>query len=186
MAVSLARRRFTVDDYHRMAQAGVLTEDDRVELLEGEIIEMVPIGSRHAACVRRLDYLLSPLVKGNALVSVENPIHLGEHSEPQPDLALLRPRADFYAHAHPGPEDILLLVEVADATGDYDRTVKVQLYARAGISEVWLVDLVADEVEVYRDPGTEDYREKRVARRGEAVTCETLPGVTLAVDEVLG
>ncbi|MBI2917808.1 MAG: Uma2 family endonuclease [Chloroflexi bacterium] len=186
MAVSLVRRRFTADEYHRMAQAGVLTEDDRVELLEGEIVEMTPKGTRHAACVRRLDHLLSAAARGNTSISVQNPIRLAEHSEPQPDLALLRPRADFYADAHPGPEDILLVVEVADATADYDRTVKVPLYARAGIAEVWLVDLAGGQVEVYRSPSTEGYREMRGTRRGEALTPQALPGTKLHVDEVLG
>lgn len=186
MAVSLARRRFTVEDYHRMARAGVLTEDDRVELLEGEIIEMAPIGSRHAAVVDRFTRSFAQNVGRRAIVRVQGPVRLGEHSEPQPDLAILRPRADFYAHAHPGPEDILLLVEVAEATADYDRKVKVPLYARAGIPEVWLVDLLADQIEVCRGPSPEGYRETRVVRRGEAVMPQALPGVSLSVDEVLG
>ncbi|MBI2917807.1 MAG: Uma2 family endonuclease [Chloroflexi bacterium] len=186
MAVSLVRRRFTVEEYYRMAQAGVLTEDDRVELLEGEIVEMVPIGSRHASVVYRLTHYLAQRLEQRAILGVQGPVRLGEHSEPQPDLALLRPRADFYADAHPGPEDIMLVVEVAETTSDYDRTVKVPLYTRAGILEVWLVDLTADQIEVYCDPSAEGYRERRVARRGEDVTPQALPGVSLSADEVLG
>jgi len=125
MAAPLVRHRFTVEEYHRMGQAGILSEDDRVELIEGEIVEMAPVGSRHAACVKRLNALLSRRAGGRALVSVQDPIRLGEHSEPQPDLALLKPREDFYAAAHPGPEDVLLVIEVAETSLEYDREVKL-------------------------------------------------------------
>src|SRR5262245_37141744 len=116
MAVQVSRRLFTVDEYYQMAQAGILHEDDRVELIEGEIIETAAIGSRHAACVDRLNQLFSGRVAGRAIVRVQNPIRLSQRSEPQPDLALLRPRADFYATGHPGPQDVLLVVEVADTS----------------------------------------------------------------------
>jgi Uma2 family endonuclease len=144
MAVEVLRRTFTVEDYHRMAQAGILTEDDRVELLEGEIVEMTPIGPRHAACVNRLSQLFSDRLQGRALVSVQNPIHLSELSEPQPDLALLRPRPDFYAEAHPRPSDSLVVLEIAETSAEVDREKKVPLYGQAGISETWLVDLVRE------------------------------------------
>ncbi|GIW50689.1 MAG: hypothetical protein KatS3mg081_0044 [Gemmatimonadales bacterium] len=152
MAVQLMKRRFTVAEYHKMAEAGILGEDDRVELLEGELVAMAPIGSRHATCVRRLNYLLSRGVGERAIVDVQNPIRLSEYSEPQPDLALLKPRPDFYAAAHPGPEDVLLVVEVAETSADYDREVKIPLYARAGIPEVWLVDLAGAQIETFRQP----------------------------------
>lgn len=118
MAVRLLRRSFTVEEYYRMAQAGILTEDDRVELIEGEIIKMTPLGSRHAACVDRLTQLFSARIRGQAIVRVQNPIRLSERSEPQPDLALLRFRPDFYATAHPGPQDVLMVVEVAETSVD--------------------------------------------------------------------
>jgi len=158
MSVRLLRRRFTVDDYHRMVEAGILSDDDRVELIDGEIIEMVAIGSRHAACVDRLARLCSAGVRNRAIVRVQNPILLSEHSEPQPDLALLRPRRDFYAAGHPGPQDILLVVEVADTSAETDREIKLPLYARAGIPEVWVVALAETHVEAHRKPSPGGYR----------------------------
>jgi hypothetical protein len=186
MAVQLLKRRFTVADYHRMAAAGILSEDDRVELIEGEIVAMSPIGSRHAACVMRLTELLSPQVVGRAHVNVQNPIRLGEHSEPQPDLALLRRRQDFYASSHPGPEDVLLIIEVADQSAAVDREVKVPLYARFGVPEVWLVDLVSERVEVYREPGAGGYAQKLTLARGEVVSPKAFSELRLAVADVLG
>lgn len=184
MSVPLVRRRFTVEEYHRMVQAGILSEDDRVELLEGEIVEMVPIGSRHAACVNRLNQLLSRAGE-RVLVSVENPVRLTEHSEPQPDIALLVPRQDFYASGHPGPQDVLLVVEVSEASSGSDREVKVPLYARAGIREAWIVDLQAGVVEVYRQPSPEGYRQVLHFRRSEGLAPEAFPDLTLSVDEIL-
>ena len=153
MPVWTTRRRFTVEEYHRMVHAGIFQEDDRIELLEGEVVEMTPIGSRHSGCVNRLTRLLSERSSGRALVSVQNPIRLAEHSEPQPDVALLTPRPDYYGNSHPEPGDILLLIEVTETSESYDRAVKVPLYARYGVQEVWLVDLAEDVVVVYRQPG---------------------------------
>jgi hypothetical protein len=156
MAVQLLKRLFTVVEYHRMAEAGILGEDDRVELLEGEIVQMGPIGSRHASCVKRLVDIFIPLQVGRKVIlSVRDPIELGEHSEPQPDLTVLKPRPDFYAKAHPGPADVFLLVEVADlsacnaqagTSAAYDRDMKVPLYAQAGVPEVWVVDVAVGDV----------------------------------------
>ena len=125
MAVQVARRRFTVDEYHQMAHAGILSEDDRVELLDGEIVERSPIGSLHQACVDRLNRLFNTLVGTAAIVRVQGPVQLDLYSEPQPDLLLLRPQDDFYARAHAGPEDVLLVVEVAESTVEYDRRIKL-------------------------------------------------------------
>jgi Uma2 family endonuclease len=186
MSVQLVRRKFTVDDYHRMAQAGILSEDDRVELIEGEIVAPSPIGSRHAACVKRLLRFFDRRIGEKALVAVQDPIRLGEHSEPQPDLVLLKPRDDFYAEAHPKPEDVLLVVEVAETSSEYDREVKVPLYARFGIDEVWLVDLEAGVAEVYRDPSQEGYRERKMLGRGEVISPKAFPEIELLVDEFLG
>jgi len=184
--VQLLKRLFTVAEYHKMAEAGILSEDDRVELLEGEIVAMSPIGSRHAACVDRLAQCLVVQVGGRAIVRVQNPIRLGEHSEPQPDVALLKPRPDFYASSHPGPEHVLLVIEVAETSAAVDREVKVPLYARFGVPEVWLVDLAGDQVEVFREPSAEGYREVRVLRRGESLAPALLPDLLLPVDAVLG
>ena len=185
MRVQVQRRLFTVEEYHRMAEAGILSEDDRVELIEGELVTMSPIGSRHAATVARLTALLFP-IRGRGILWVQNPIRLGAHSEPQPDVALLRYRPDFYASAHPGPEDVLLVVEVAETSADYDRSVKIPLYARHGIPEAWLVDLLEERIEIYRHPTPQGYQDLHIAHRGETVRPTTLPDLELSVDDILG
>jgi hypothetical protein len=185
MGVQVQRRLFTVEEYHRMAEAGILSEDDRVELIEGELVAMSPIGSRHAACVARLTALLFP-VEGRGILWVQNPIRLGARSEPQPDVALLRYRPDFYASAHPGPEDVLLVVEVAETSADADRSLKIPLYARYGIPEAWLVDLLEERIEIYRHPTPQGYRSLHIAHRGETVSPTALPDLELSVDEILG
>jgi len=186
MAVVLKRRRFTVDEYYRMAEAGILTGDDRVELIDGEIVEMSPIGSHHGGQVKRLNALFTARLGTRAIVSVQDPVRLSPHSEPQPDLALLRPREDFYRRSHPEPADVLLLVEVMDTTVEMDRRVKGPLYARSGIVETWLVDVNADRIETYRSPGADGYREVRVLRRGEALAIGAFPDCPFAVDDLLG
>jgi Uma2 family endonuclease len=169
-----------------MAQAGILGEDDRVELLEGEIVEMAPIGSRHASCVDRLNRLFSLRVGEATIIRVQSPVRLGERSEPQPDLTLLRPHPDFYVSAHPGPRDIFLLVEVAEASASLDRDVKCPLYARAGVPEVWLVDLPGECIEVYRKPAPQGYQEVRQVRRTERVAPQAFPEIGLTGEEILG
>jgi len=186
MAAQVLRRTFTVDEYHQMAQTGILCEDDRVELLEGEIIEMTPIGPRHAARVDRLTRLFSLNLGEAVIVRVQSPISLTEYSEPQPDLALLRPNPDFYAQAHPAPEDVLLVVEVAETSAAVDREKKVPLYGRAGIGEAWLVDLAGECVEVYLKPSPYGYREVRRFWRGDHFSPQAFPDLELAVDDVLG
>ncbi len=186
MGVQVQRRLFTVEEYHRMAEAGILSEDDRVELIEGELVAMSPIGSRHAACVKRLIRLLDRAVGDRAIVGAQDPIRLGARSEPQPDVTLLRYRPDFYASAHPGPEDVLLVVEVAETSADYDRTVKIPLYARYGIPEAWLVDLLEERIEIYRHPSPQGYQTLHIAHRGETVRPTTLPDLELSVDDILG
>jgi Uma2 family endonuclease len=183
--MTVVRHRFSVEDYHRMAQAGILGEDDRVELIEGEVVQMAAMGSRHAAQVRRLQRLLQRSLSDRASVSVQCPIRLGHYSEPEPDLALLRPREDDYAAAHPGPEDVLLVVEVADTSADYDRQVKVPLYARHGIAEAWLLDLERGQVEVYRRPSAGGYGERRVLGPGDALSPLAFPDIALPLGDVL-
>jgi Uma2 family endonuclease len=186
MSLQLLRRAFTVEDYHRMVQAGILREDDRVELLDGEILEMAPIGSKHAACVDRLNQLFSDRVRKRAIVRIQNPIGIGERSEPQPDLTLVRPRADFYSQGHPGPGDILLVVEVAETSVEVDRDLKVPLYARAGIAEVWLVDLSGESIEVFQRASPQGYQEIRRVRRGDRLAPRALPDLDLVVHDLLG
>jgi Uma2 family endonuclease len=157
MPVQAPRRLFTVDEFRQMAEIGIFGEDDRVELLAGEIVEMTPIGQRHAGCVNDLNRVFSDALGSRVIVSVQNPIRLGEHSEPQPDLALLRFRADFYRDAHPGPADVLLVVEVAETSAATERADKVPLYGRAGVREAWVIDLGSSLVDVYRQPSPEGY-----------------------------
>jgi Uma2 family endonuclease len=186
MAVEILRRRFTVEEYRRMGEAKILREDDRVELIEGEVVQMTPIGSRHAACVARLNHLLLRAAGDRAIVWVQNPIGIPPHSEPQPDLALLRPRDDFYASGHPEPHDVLLVIEVADTSLDFDRSVKLPLYAEAGIRELWLVDLAGEAVEVHRAPEGRRYRQVQRVLRGQHVDSRVLPELRVSVEHVLG
>ncbi|HVF49859.1 MAG TPA: Uma2 family endonuclease [Pyrinomonadaceae bacterium] len=185
MSVLIERRTFNTAEYYRMVEAGILSEDDHTELIEGEVIRMSPIGSRHAACVDRLNTLLHGRVGQAAIIRVQNPLHLNDFSEPQPDVALLKPRADFYSGAHPGADDVLLIVEVADSSVGYDRAVKVPLYARAGIPEVWLVDLVRNEIEIYRQPAAGSYAELTRAGRGREFASAQIPSLTLRADDIL-
>lgn len=181
---TLPRHRLTVEDYHRMGEAGILTEDDRVELIEGELIEMPPIGSRHAYTVDRLNRILVKQVSNERLVRVQNPILMGKYAEPEPDIAIVRNR--HYAEAHPGPEDVLLLIEVADTTLVYDREVKVPLYARHGVPEVWLVDLGSERVEIYLEPTAQGYRQILRPQNAETTVPSQVPEVALRIADLWG
>jgi len=178
--------RFTVDDYYRMAEIGILDADERVELLRGEVVVMTPIGPPHGGCVLRLNRLFGRVAAISAIVGIQTSIVIGDHSEPQPDLVLARPRPDFYSESHPRPADVLLLVEVADTSLEKDRQVKLPLYAEAGIVEVWIVDVNANVVEVCRDPSGDEYRDVRRCKPGDAITLLALPEVTVQVSEFLG
>lgn len=177
--------RFTVDEFQRMADAGVFHEDDRVELIDGQVVEMTPIGDRHAACVRRLIDLLATDVRDAAMVDAQNPVVLDDYGAPQPDVAVLRRRADRYP-THPRAGDVFLLIEVADTSVTYDREVKIPLYAGAAIAEAWLVNLPGDCIDVFREPADGRYTDVRTARRGETVAPLAFPDRTLRVDDVLG
>ena len=186
MSSKIAKRLFTRDEYHRMARAGILTDKDRVELIEGELIEMPPIGSWHASSVDRLTRLLVMRFGRGAIVRVQNPIGLGMRSEPQPDISVLYPEPTFYASRHPKSQDVGLVVEVADTSATHDRKLKIPLYAQSRISEVWLVDLKADCVEVYRTPSLRSYRDVTRATRGERISPLAFPGKAFRVSELLG
>ena len=163
------RRRFDVNAYYRMAETGILAPKDRVELIDGEIIEMAPIGSVHAGTTNRLTSLVGRLAAdGRVVASVQSPLRLDPFNEPQPDLMLLRPRADFYTSSHPTAADVLLLIEVADSSLAWDRGPKLALYARHGVPEVWIVDLVGRAVEICRAPGADGYAERRRLSEGVA------------------
>ena len=181
------QRRFTVDEYHRMGEGGVFGEDDRVELLDGHIYDMSPIGSEHAACVDRLTKLFVLHADENAIVRVQSPVRLSEASEPEPDLALLAPRDDNYASRQPSPDDVLLVVEVADTSLPFDREVKQSLYAQAGIPELWIVNLEADWIEVYRTPQDMEYTAEQRYERDQSISPQHLSeGDPIAVNDVLG
>jgi len=186
MAVHLLPGPFTVDTYHRLAELGILDEDDRVELLDGQIVEMTPIGGAHAACVIRLNTLLARRSHRDTGVSMQNPVVLAERWEPQPDIAVLRRPGGFGGAWLPGPQDVLLVIEVADTSLERDRDVKIPRYAAAGISEAWLVDLAGDAVIVYREPGPDGYGEHVTVSRAETLRPLLLPGLAIGVDEILG
>ena len=183
-ATTRSTRRFTVAEYYRMAEVGILQPDERVELIKGEIIVMPPIGDRHAMEVRQATRVFYSIAGGTVIISVQNPIHLGEHFQPQPDVALLRFREDNYP-AHPTPADILLVIEVSDTSLTYDRNVKVPLYAGAGIVETWLVNLEADYIEVYRQPSSDGYQQSVIFHRGEKISPAARPDLELNVDDLL-
>lgn len=180
------RYRFSIDDYHRMAEAGILGEDDRVELIDGEVIAMSPIGQRHLSCVDRLNALLVGGLGPRAIVRVQGSVRLGPRSEPEPDLILLRPRADYYAAEPATGADVLTLIEVMDSSARYDRGTKLGLYAGAGIPEVWLVDLNQERVELYRRPFQGVHTEILIRPRGQTVSPEAFPDLLLPVDAILG
>ena len=186
MVVEIRRWQFTVADYARMGKAGIFTEDDRVELIDGEVRAMNPIGPRHAAIVKRLNALLSRQVAGRAIISVQDPIQLTDYSEPLPDIAVLRPRADFYAHTHPVSADVLLVVEVAETSLAYDREEKIPRYAQECIPEVWLIDVVEATVTQYLQPDGERYRGEQTLERGRMLLSPTVSGLQLSVDALFG
>ena len=185
-SVQVNRRSFTVAEYMRMGQTGIISEDERVELVCGEVIEMSPIGERHAACVDFLTQLITLRLRRGAIVRVQNPIQLDDYSEPQPDIAVLKRRDDFYRHAHPRPEDVLVVIEVSDSTLEYDRKVKVPLYARAGIPETWVVNLRGERIKTYADPAKGAYQTITSYARGDELQSRSLAALRVSVAEVLG
>jgi Uma2 family endonuclease len=186
MPIGTTKKLFTVDEYYRMADAGILGPEDRVELIDGEIIEMSPIGSRHLGCVNRANRLFALAFRERVVVSVQNPLQLSNYTEPEPDIVLLKPRSDDYAGKKPLAEDALLVVEVADTTLRYDRDVKVPRYAAAGVPEVWIENLVDDLLLVYRDPVADRYTTTRAFARGASISATACPDVTFTVDDLIG
>ena len=178
------RFRLTVGDYHRLGEVGILTETSRVELIEGELIEMAPIGAMHMTLVNRLTKLLVVAVGDLGVVSIQNPVTLPPHSEPQPDIAILKPGADSAIPAVPRAHDVMLLIEVADSTLLYDRTTKLKIYTQASVAEVWIVNAQSKCIEVYRDPSATGYLRKQDFGLHEVVSPLALPQVQLAVDEL--
>jgi Uma2 family endonuclease len=184
--VQVSRHRFTVADYERMCQVGIFSEDERLEPVCGEVIQMSPIGERHAACVAILAQLITLRLQRSALVWVQNPLWLDEYSEPQPDLAVLKPRATHYRTSKPTPDDVLVVIEVSDSTLEYDRKVKMPLYAGAGLPEAWLVNLPEERIEVYTDPASGEYQAARLDARRRKLQSHTLASLRISVSKVLG
>jgi Uma2 family endonuclease len=184
-ADSLRRHRLTVADYHQMAEAGILGPDDRVELIAGEVLDMSPIGSLHAALVRAVSRWLAEATAARAVVAVQDPIRLDDLSEPQPDIALVRPRADFYATAHPTAADVFLVVEVAETSLAYDLDVKVPLYARHGIPEVWVIDAARRVTHRFRGPGPAGYADRATIAAETPLECAALPGDARSLAAIL-
>ncbi len=178
------RRKLSIDEFHRIGAAGILGEDDRVELIDGEMIEMAPIGTRHLSKVNRLARMLSLTVAQEAIVSTQNPIALPPQNEPQPDIALLKPRADDYEGSLPAAADVLLIIEIADTTLAYDRDVKIPIYARHGIPEVWLFDVQGGALFVHRDPGPKGYQRNLTPKKNETISPLLLPRASIDLAEV--
>ena len=184
MEPAVQRHRFTVEEYARMGDAGIFCEDDRVELIHGDVHEMTPIGPTHAGIVDDLAELLVTRLAGKAKIRIQNPIRLGLHDEPQPDLAVARLRAGHYTDRHPEADDVLLVIEVADSSLRYDREAKLPLYAGAGIPECWLVDVAARTVTVCTEPVADGYSAERTLRHGQEVVCTAVAGLRLRVDRI--
>ena len=186
MAVPLVRKRFTTHDFHRMAEAGIIGEDDRYELIAGEIVEMAAIGSKHSACVTTCTQICYERLGRSVVIIVQGPIQLGPDYEPQPDLIIARQRTDNYRENNPTPEDILLLLEVADSSFAYDQTVKMPIYAAAGILEVWLVDLNRQRILRYSEPHEGNYKIVRQFRPGRQITSVVVPELSVATGAIFG
>jgi len=183
---AVRRYRFTVDQYHRMGELGIFPPECRVELIDGQIFKMSPIGPWHSGVVNRLTHWFVTGLRDRVVVHVQNPTIVDKRSEPQPDIMLLKPRADFYGMAHPTPEDTLLVVEVAETSLAHDRRRKLPLYARTGVVELWIVNRRADAIDIFREPSTTGYGVQLRKRRGEEIAAAAFPDFRLAVADIMG
>ena len=186
MNTAVSIHRFNIEEYHRLIESNILHEDDRVELVEGRIVDMTPIGSKHAACVNRLNEIFSEKLQKRAIVTIQNPVRLTEYSELEPDIAIIKRRPDFYAEQHPQPEDVLLIIEVSDSSLDYDAETKIPLYAKANIQEVWLVNLKENILQIYNEPTPEGYNIMLKRRYNQKISPGCFPDIALTVSEILG
>jgi Uma2 family endonuclease len=185
LETEITKKLFTVEEYHRMGEAGILREGDRIELIDGEVIQMSPIGHKHVVCVTRVTTSFIRTFESRAVVGPGSPVRLSKWTEPEPDIVVFKPRADFYAEKRPTAEDIFFIVEVADSSLTYDRKIKLPLYARAGIREVWIEDLAHDLLYVHRNPVGEDYGTILILRSGDSVSPLAFPDIVFRVDELL-
>lgn len=187
IAVSpVQRKRFREDEVYKMVEAGILPEEHGWELIDGYLMDKMSIGSKHASVVRKLTKLLERRFGDTVQVSSQNPVRIDEYNNPEPDIALLKPREDFYAEGHPQPQDVLLLIEVADSSLEYDREIKKMLYARAEIVEFWLANLCDNTLEVYVQPKNGNYRLARILEPGETVEAVAVENLRLKVEEIIG
>jgi Uma2 family endonuclease len=185
-SATVTRRRLTADEFERMVETGIIREDERVELVDGELIQMAAQGGPHVTCVMRLTHWFIPRLVERAIVSIQNAFRLSLHGEPQPDITLLRHREDFYGGVLPRAEDVLLIIEISDTTLRYDRDVKLPRYAAAGIPEVWIVDLQRRRVTTYRDPMSDGYRQVISHTRGAILSPLAFPDLELRWEDIFG
>lgn len=186
MTSQLNKKLITVEEYHRMGEVGILSDQEKVELIHGEILYMSPIGSRHSAVVDRISNYLIRHLPDQTIVRVQGPVRLNKHSEPEPDILLLKPVKDFYAPNHPLASDVLLLIEVADSSLSYDRDFKLPLYANSQIEEYWIVDLAANQVEVYRSPANSIYKNRKILTPEDGIAPLAFPEHTIEVRNLIG
>jgi Uma2 family endonuclease len=182
----LMRKKFRTDEVYKMIEVGILPEESGWELINGEIIHRMTIGSKHAAIVKRLNRLLTMFLGQNAIVSVQDPIRIDVLNEPEPDICVLRPRDDFYADEHPEPNDVMLAIEVSDSTLEFDRDVKKEIYAEAGIVEFWIINIKENVIEAFSEPENRTYFQMQIYSRGETIKTKNTPEILLSVSEILG
>ena len=181
------KKLFTVREYHRMGEVGILGPEDRTELIDGEVIRMSPTGHRHAMCVSRVIHAFTVALPGKALVNPQNPLVLNDYSEPQPDLVLLKYRSDFYkSEQYVTPKDALLVLEISDSTLRFDLATKMPRYAAAGVSELWIENLIADELLIFREPTGEAYTTNLSLKRSDSVSLAAFPELLFKVEDLLG
>jgi len=186
MIAEVAHYQFTVQEYHRMGDTGIISEDARVELIHGQIYTMSPVGRRHSACVKRINKFFAKKIDEQAIISIQDPIVLNDFSEPEPDIALLVYRDDCYEERLPKASDVLLLIEVSEATLRFDKEVKLPLYAESGIPEVWIIDLKKGIIEVNSDLQNGSYQKQQTLKRGQTLIPQQLPLLTVEVQELIG
>lgn len=186
MQAEVTKKLFTVDEYYRMVEAGILSERDRVELIEGEIIEMSPFGHRHVVCVDRATHILNTALNRRALITVQNPLRLNRYNEPQPDVVVMKWRDDYYASKLHTPEDTLFVLEVSDTSLRYDTKIKLPIYAEAGVLELWIQNLQENVLLVCRDPAGRKYNTRLTLSRGETISPLAFPDVSFRIEDLLG
>ncbi len=184
MTAVLERRLLTVDEFYKMAEAGILTENDRVELINGELVKMAPIGSKHAAMVVQLDRIFSRHENERYIISAQNPLCINQYTELHPDLMILKPKDDLYSSVLPSPQDLFLIIEVSESSLDKDQTIKVPLYAQNDVPEVWIVNLKNKTLEVYREPSPNGYASVSTLDQSQTVSPLSFPDIQLPIRDI--